>query len=160
MKGKCMSLMPMMMVPMGSLAPSSTRSYAGLNAEASWNPVWPSRPGSPPPPCFATASSTGTWVPSEIGLWNFQKPFNLFSLSFYHSDTGRQNSCMERFFSKTIGLENPTMCAQLTEMRKVRPRGNEPRWFVLMNTIAIIRTRWWEVNVGNISNSQWSQRQR
>ena len=158
MKGKCMSLMPMMMVPMGSLAQPAPM-LAWMQRPAG-TPCGPSRPGSTPPPCFATASSTGTWVPSEIGLWNFQKPFNLFSLLFYHSDTGRQNSCMERFFSKTSELENPTMCAQLTEMRKVRPRGNESRWFVLMNTIAMIRTRWWEVNVKNILNSQWSQRQR
>ena len=102
MKGKCMSLMPMMMVPMGSLAQPAPM-LAWMQRPAG-TPCGPSRPGSPPPPCFATASSTGTWVPSEIGLWNFQKPFNLFSLSFYHSDTGRQNSCMERFFfQKQVG---------------------------------------------------------
>ena len=158
MKGKCMSLMPMMMVPMGSLAQPSPML------------AWMQRPAGTPCGPLGLVQLLPLALPRqaplapESHLKSVCEIFKNLSIYFpFHFTTltpAVKIHVWKGFFSKTSGLENLTMCAQLTEMRKVRPRGNESRWFFLMNTIAMIRTRWWEVNVKNILNSQWSQRQR
>ena len=140
MKGKCMSLMPMMVVPMGSL----------------FNPLlcWLECRGQLEPRVgplglvhlLPLALPRQAPLALESHLKSVCEIFKNLSIYFpFHFTTltpAVKIHVWKGFFSKTSGSENLTMCAQLTEMRKVRPRGNESRWFFLMNTIAVIRTRW------------------